>query len=66
MKISPHIDRFGDIRKMFVDYFQSVLLKRGGTLKKALFKALLEEDGNPVVAKSSKTKRYHRTGQPQC
>jgi hypothetical protein len=28
MKIALHIDRFGEIRKMLVDYFQYVLLKK--------------------------------------
>ena len=52
MKVAPHIDRFGDIRKMLVDYFQDVLLKRDDTLKKAFFKALREEYGDPLVVKS--------------
>jgi len=49
MKIAPHIDRFGDIRKMLVDYFQNVLLKKEDTLKEAFFKAVREKYGNPVV-----------------
>jgi hypothetical protein len=52
MKIDPHIDRFGEIRKMFVDYFQNVLLKKEGTLKEAFFKAVREKYGNPVVIES--------------
>jgi hypothetical protein len=52
LKISPHIDRFGDIRKMLVDYFQNVLLKRDNTLKKAFLKAAREEYGNSLVIKS--------------
>ncbi len=52
MKIALHIDRFGDIRKMLVDYFQNVLLKRDNTLKKAFLKAAREEYGNPLVIKS--------------
>ncbi len=52
MKIAPHIDRFGDIRKMFVDYFQYVLLKKDNTLKEAFFKAAQEEYGDPLVIKS--------------
>jgi len=52
MKIAPHIDRFGDIRKMLVDYFQNVLLKKEGTLKEAFFKAVREKYGNPVVIES--------------
>ena len=52
MKIAPHIDRFGDIRKMLVDYFKNVLLKKEGTLKEAFFKAVREKYGNPVVIES--------------
>jgi hypothetical protein len=52
MKISPHIDRFGDIRKMFVDYFQYVLLKRDAALEKAFLKAAREEYGDPLVIDS--------------
>jgi len=52
MKIAPHIERFGDIRKMFVDYFQNVLLKKEGTLKEAFSKAVREKYGNPVVIES--------------
>jgi hypothetical protein len=52
MKIAPHIDRFGDIRKMFVDYFQYVLLKKDYTLKEAFFKSARKEYGNPLVIKS--------------
>ena len=52
MKISPHIDRFGDIRKMLVNYFQNVLLKRDDTLNEAFFKAAREKYGNPLVIKS--------------
>ncbi len=52
MKIAPHIDRFGDIRKMLVDYFQNVLLKKNGTLNKAFFKAAREKYGNPLVIES--------------
>lgn len=52
MKIAPHIDRFGDIRKMFVDYFQKVLLKTDDILDEAFFMALRKEYGNPVVIKS--------------
>jgi hypothetical protein len=28
MKIAPHIDRFGDIRRMLVNYFGDVLLEK--------------------------------------
>ena len=52
MKIAPHINRFGAIRKMFVDYFQYVLLRKDDTLKDAFFKAAQEEYGNPLVIKS--------------
>jgi len=52
LKIAPHIDRFGDIRKMLVDYFQNVLLKREGTLKEAFFKAARKEYGDPLVIRS--------------
>lgn len=52
MKIAPHIDRFGDIRKMFVEYFQYVLMKKDYTLKEAFFKAAKEEYGDPMVIKS--------------
>ncbi len=51
MKIAPHIDRFGDIRKMLVDYFGN-LLNKDDILKKAFSKALKEEYGNPVVIES--------------
>jgi hypothetical protein len=57
MKVAPHIDRFGYIRKMLVDYFQDVLLKRDNTLKKAFFKALREEYGDPLVVKSENSCR---------
>jgi len=52
VKIAPHIDRFGDIRKMFVDYFQYVLLKKDNTLKEAFFNAAREEYGDPLVIQS--------------
>ena len=52
MKIAPHIDRFGDIRKMLVDYFQYVLLKRDNVLKEAFLKASREEYGDPLVIDS--------------
>ena len=52
MKIAPHIYRFGDIRKMLVDYFQNVLLKRDGTLEEAFLKASKEEYGDPLVIDS--------------
>jgi len=52
MKIAPHIDRFGDIRKMLVDYFQNVLLKEDDALKEAFLKASKEEYGDPLVIDS--------------
>jgi hypothetical protein len=52
LKIAPHIDRFGDIRKMLVDYFQYVLLKNDSTLKEAYFKAARKEYGDPLVIQS--------------
>jgi SEC-C motif len=52
MKIAPHIDRFGDIRKMLVDYFQYTLLKKDDGLKKAFLKASREEYGDPLVIDS--------------
>jgi hypothetical protein len=52
MKIAPHIDRFGEIRKMLVDYFQYVLLKKDETLKKAFLKASREKYGDPLVIDS--------------
>jgi len=52
LKIASHINRFGDIRKMFVDYFQYVLLKKDHTLKEAFFKAARKEYGDPLVIDS--------------
>jgi len=52
LKIAPHIDRFGDIRKMLVDYFQYVLLKKDDPLKKAFLKASREKYGDPLVIDS--------------
>ena len=52
MKIAPHIDRFGNIRKMLVDYFQYPLLKKDDALKEAFLKASREEYGNPLVIDS--------------
>jgi hypothetical protein len=52
LKIAPHIDRFGDIRKMFVDYFQYALLKKDDALKKAFLKASREKYGDPLVIDS--------------
>jgi hypothetical protein len=49
LKIAPHIDRFGDIRKMLVDYFQYTLLKKDDALKKAFLKASKEKYGDPLV-----------------
>jgi hypothetical protein len=52
VKIAPHIDRFGDIRKMLVDYFQNVALRKNNTLKEAFFKAAQEKYGDPLVIES--------------
>jgi hypothetical protein len=52
VKIALHIDRFGDIRKMLVDYFQYTLLKKDDALKKAFLKASREEYGDPLVIDS--------------
>ena len=52
MKIAPHIDRFGDIRKMLVDYFQKVLMKKDNILADDFFKAVKKKYGNPVVIQS--------------
>jgi hypothetical protein len=52
VKIAPHIDRFGDMRKMLVDYFQNVALKRDNRLKEDFFKAARREYGNPLVIDS--------------
>ena len=52
MKIAPHIDRFGEIRKMLVDYFQYCLLKKDDTLKEAFFKSARKEYGDPLVIQS--------------
>jgi len=52
MKVPPHIDRFGDIRKMLVDYFQKVLMKRDKILADDFFKAVKKKFGNPVVIQS--------------
>lgn len=52
LKIAPHIERFGDIRKMFVYYFQYVLLKKDDALKKAFFKASREKYEDPLAIDS--------------
>ena len=52
MKIAPHIDRFGDIRKMLVDYFKNVLLNKDDALADDFFNAVKKEFGNPVVIQS--------------
>jgi hypothetical protein len=52
LRIAPHINRFGDIRKMLVDYFQYVLLKKDDALKKAFLKASREKYGDPLVIDS--------------
>jgi len=52
VKIAPYIDRFGDIRKMLVDYFQNVALKTDNRLKEDFFRAARKKYGNPLVIKS--------------
>ena len=52
MKVAPHIHRFGDIRKMLVDSFQYVLLKKDDALKEAFLKASREKYGDPLVIDS--------------
>jgi len=52
VKIDPHIDRFADIRKMLVDYFQYVFLKKDDALKKAFLKASREKYGDSLVMDS--------------
>jgi hypothetical protein len=52
LKIAPHIDRFGDIRKMLVDYFQYTLLNKDNALKKAFLKASREKYGDALVIES--------------
>ncbi len=52
MKIAPHIDRFGDIRKKLVEHFGNDLLKTDKTLSKAYFKALHKKYGSSPVFES--------------
>jgi len=52
MKIAPYIDRFGDIRKMLVDYFQKDLLKNDDHVEQAFLKNLRKKFGYPLVIKS--------------
>jgi hypothetical protein len=52
MKVAPHIDRFGDIRKMLVDYFRNILLKKDDLFADDFFRALKKKYGNPVVIQS--------------
>ena len=52
MKVTPHIDRLGDIRRNLVDYFQKVLLKKDDVFADDFFKAVKKEFGNPVVIQS--------------
>jgi hypothetical protein len=52
VKIALHIDRFGEIRKMLVDYFQYVLLKKDDALKEAFLKASRKKYGDPLVIDS--------------
>jgi hypothetical protein len=53
MKVAPHIDRFGDIRKMLVDYFNNILLKRDDLFADDFLKAVKKKYGNPVVIQSN-------------
>jgi len=43
MKIASHIDRFGEIRKMLVDYFAEARLKKDSLLSDDFFKALTKK-----------------------
>ena len=43
MKIAPHIDRFGEIRKILVDYFAEARLKKDSLLSDDFFKALTKK-----------------------
>jgi len=49
MKVTPHIDRLGDIRRNLVDYFQNVLLKKDDVFADDFFKAVKKEFGNIEV-----------------
>jgi hypothetical protein len=52
MKVASHIDRFGDIRKMLVDYFKNTLLKKDHLFADEFFRAVKKKYGNPVVIHS--------------
>jgi hypothetical protein len=52
MEIAPHIDRFGDIRKMLVGYFNNVLLKKDKFFSDDFFKSVKKKYGNPIVIHS--------------
>jgi hypothetical protein len=52
MKVAPHIDRFGDIRRMLVDYFNNILLKKDALFESDFFRAVKKKYGNPVVIHS--------------
>jgi len=52
MKVAPHIDRFGDIRRMLVNYFGDVLLKEDSLFADEYFKALTKKFGKTVVVGS--------------
>jgi hypothetical protein len=62
MRIAPHIERFGDIRKMFVDYFQYTLLKKDDALKKAFLKVSKEKYGDLMVIDSTVGSRSPNDG----
>jgi hypothetical protein len=53
MKVAPHIDRFGDIRRMLVDYFGNVLLKKDSLFSDDYFKALTKKFGKSVIVGSA-------------
>jgi len=52
MEIAPHIDRFGDIRKMLVHYFNDTLLKKDARFADDFFGAVKKKYGNPVVIRA--------------
>ncbi len=52
MKVASHIDRFGDIRRMLIDYFNNILLKKDLLFENDFFRAVKKKYGNPVVIHS--------------
>ncbi len=52
MGIAPHINRFGDIRKMLVDYFQKDLMKNDDHVEQVFLKSLRKKFGYPLVIES--------------